>query len=113
MPVQFTAWEPLGSSTERCTEGRAAKWKTASQPRTALSQAARSRTSPFSRSTCLATGWRLARVPVTRLSRTRTSQPRASAASTRWEPMNPAPPVTRILTARDYSGLPPVGLLLH
>src|SRR5215510_15160394 len=36
--------------------------------------------------------------PVDRLSRIRTSWPCASRASERWEPMNPAPPVTRART---------------
>src|SRR5438270_7458544 len=38
---------------------------------------------------------RLARRPVLRASRTRTRRPGAVRASTRWEPMKPAPPVTR------------------
>ena len=33
--------------------------------------------------------------PVDRSSRTVTSSPRAMSASLRWDPMNPAPPVTR------------------
>src|SRR3989304_6565729 len=37
---------------------------------------------------------RFARVPVEKLSNTRTRAPSASSRSTRWEPMNPAPPVT-------------------
>src|SRR5262245_33931177 len=36
--------------------------------------------------------------PVDRLSRIRTSWPCASRASERWEPMKPAPPVTRART---------------
>src|SRR5262245_3040849 len=35
------------------------------------------------------------RVAVKKLSTQRTSSPRASSRSHRWEPMNPAPPVTR------------------
>src|SRR5262245_4457759 len=35
------------------------------------------------------------RVAVKKLSAQRTSSPRASSRSHRWEPMNPAPPVTR------------------
>jgi hypothetical protein len=36
------------------------------------------------------------RLPLDRLSITQTSWPRARAASARWLPMNPAPPVTMI-----------------
>src|SRR5690606_41369125 len=39
---------------------------------------------------------RLLRLPMDRLSSTRTPWPAASKASTRCEPMKPAPPVTRI-----------------
>src|SRR5262249_16392441 len=38
---------------------------------------------------------KLAGLPVLRSSRTRTRRPAAASASTRCEPMNPAPPVTR------------------
>src|SRR5262245_58173268 len=38
---------------------------------------------------------RLVNCPVVRLSRTRTTWPRPTRASTRWDPMKPAPPVTR------------------
>src|SRR5438876_2913218 len=37
----------------------------------------------------------LSRFPLLRLSTTRTRAPRSTSASTRWEPMNEAPPVTR------------------
>ena len=40
---------------------------------------------------------RFSRLPVERSSTTVTSSPRASRASTRLEPMNPAPPVTNVL----------------
>src|SRR6266545_3831290 len=42
---------------------------------------------------------RLSRLPVEKLSRTRTSSPRSTSAATRFEPMNPAPPVTRTFTS--------------
>jgi hypothetical protein len=38
---------------------------------------------------------RFGRVAVKKLSTQRTSSPRANSCSHRWEPMNPAPPVTR------------------
>src|SRR5882762_4343935 len=43
--------------------------------------------------------------PVLRLSRTATSWPAAMYASATWEPMNPAPPVTRIRTRWTVTGL--------
>src|SRR5215471_15398250 len=47
---------------------------------------------------------RCSRLPSLKSSTTRTSAPASSNASTRWEPMNPAPPVTR--TRSIYRGLP-------
>src|SRR5262249_41103165 len=52
-------------------------------------------TQPSNTSTLPRTAARLAGSPVLKLSSTRTSCPRATSASTRCEPMNPAPPVTR------------------
>ena len=43
---------------------------------------------------------RFARLPVEKLSSTRTSSPRSSSARTRFEPMKPAPPVTSTFTLR-------------
>src|SRR3954469_24822868 len=50
-------------------------------------------------------GWSLNRsmldhLPVERLSMTVTLEPWRSSASARWEPINPAPPVTRIFCGR-------------
>jgi hypothetical protein len=53
----------------------------------------------MSRSTKVASGWTFARLPDARLSTTVTAPPRASSASTRFDPMNPAPPVTTACTA--------------
>src|SRR5215470_297202 len=47
--------------------------------------------------------WRFRSEPVERLSRTRTSAPPSRSRSTRWEPMNPAPPVTRIVLMETFS----------
>src|SRR5215217_4375717 len=41
---------------------------------------------------------RFRRLPVAKLSRTRTVSPRSTSARTRAEPMKPAPPVTRTFT---------------
>src|ERR1051326_5965750 len=75
----------------------AARWNTRSIPRTASSMAAASATSVSMTSSaalpaCCA---RLRRWPQAKLSTARTLRPRAMSASTKWEPMNPAPPVTR------------------
>src|ERR1044072_8130397 len=45
-------------------------------------------------SSSVAAAFRNSRLPVVKLSTTTTSSPRATRASTRFEPMNPAPPVT-------------------
>ena len=45
---------------------------------------------------------RFSRLPTDKLSTTSTSSPRATRASTRWLPMNPAPPVTS--TRRGVTG---------
>ena len=51
---------------------------------------------PSTRVISLSTLSRFSRRPVEKLSKTTTSSPRLSKACTRLEPMNPAPPVTRI-----------------
>ena len=48
---------------------------------------------------CASAPARLARCPVVKLSSARTDAPRCRRASTRWEPMNPPPPVTSTLMA--------------
>ena len=45
---------------------------------------------------------RFSRLPLEKSSSTSTSSPRAAKASTRCEPMNPAPPVTTDLTRAAY-----------
>src|SRR5207244_177445 len=56
---------------------------------------------------------RLARAPVEKLSSTRTRTPSERRRSTRWEPMKPAPPVTRNRSAtRRLQQLPGVALSL-
>ena len=47
---------------------------------------------------------RCSRLPILKSSTTSTSAPESSSESTRWEPMKPAPPVTR--TRSIYRGLP-------
>src|SRR6266540_671031 len=55
------------------------------------------------RARCVRASPRLARAPVDRSSTTSTSYPSASSRSTRFDPTNPAPPVTRTLTAGSPS----------
>src|SRR5437667_7802130 len=93
VPVTFTWLELSGSSTERGTERSAAWWKTPSTPATARRTTTASRRSPSTTSTSRAV--RFSRRPVEKSSSTRTRSPRPTSASTRLEPMKPAPPVTR------------------
>ncbi|MOA34271.1 hypothetical protein D3C78_1556370 [compost metagenome] len=86
-------WVATGSSTEACTDATAARCATAWQPLTASRRRAASATSPSNSSTAAG---RFSRLPVDRLSSTRTLKPCASKASARCEPMKPAPPVMRI-----------------
>src|SRR5262245_22587682 len=87
---------------ERSTCVSAAKFTTASQPSPAAVTAIESAMSP-SWNSC-ATPSRLARLPeYVSLSSTTTSSPRAARSFTKWEPMNPAPPVTSTLIASEPS----------
>src|SRR5205823_7924323 len=98
VPVTLFALAPRGSFTDRGTDRIAAWWKTTRTPRVARSTTPRCRMSPRTTSSrrpnALAKG-RLLRAPVEKLSSTRTRAPSARSRSTRWEPMKPAPPVTR------------------
>src|SRR6266545_6948206 len=75
----------------------AARWNTRSTPAMALAIAAGSATSAAMTSSLgLSLCWtRLRGLPTSMLSTTRTERPRLSRRSVRWEPMKPAPPVTR------------------
>src|SRR3990167_6012357 len=97
VPVTLFSFAPSGSSTERGTERMAAWWKITSTPRAASAVARKSRRSPSttsSRESADAKA-RCSRLPEEKLSRTRTRWPSRRSRSTTWEPMNPAPPVTR------------------
>src|SRR5262245_55709786 len=82
------------------TPTAAASWITTSTPSSARRTSSASRTSPRRYSALrFACGGQSASAPWTcasRLSSTRTFWPSATSASTRCEPMKPAPPVTRI-----------------
>src|SRR4051794_36455042 len=71
-----------------------------------------SATSPVSTSGAGRTAARLDARPVLKSSSTRTRAPPALSASTRWEPMKPAPPVTKqiplMLAPCEKRALPPL-----
>src|SRR5262245_57164467 len=71
-------------------------------PRTASSATAGSERSPSMSWTRLALTCdrTLSSLPLVRLSTIRTAAPRSSSASTRWDPMNEAPPVTSVRDLR-------------
>src|SRR5450756_1910952 len=102
-PPWVTLPVPTGSASDCVTEATAARWHTAAQPSTASRILNSLRTSPamsWKWPPCAAASAsaprRFSCLPVLKSSRTRTSCPAVSRASTRCEPMNPAPPVTRI-----------------
>ena len=98
VPPTLIEASKAGSATDLRTSIWAARWKIASgaAPAATSATAARSR---MSSSTSLApfasAPSRFSRRPVERSSTTVTASPRASSASTRFEPMKPAPPVTK------------------
>ncbi len=97
VPVTFAELAPRGSATERGTERMAAWWNTPDTPRIARSTTGKRRMSPrmtSSRALPRANA-RFFMLPLEKSSRTRTRCPSASKRSTMWEPMKPAPPVTR------------------
>src|SRR5437879_1655939 len=107
-----TTWVPRtsvrtkspASITDRSTWVSAAKWTTASAPRIASDTRTGSQTSPRRNAICPASrrSRRFSRFPAyVSLSSTTTSRPFFTAMRTKFEPMNPAPPVTRRRTARD------------
>src|SRR3954453_11799711 len=92
-----------GSATDLRTSIWAARWKITSGPvrSTAAETACASRTSSSISSAPFDRAWsRFSRLPVEMSSITATSSPRATSASTRFEPMKPAPPVTRVFIRR-------------
>src|ERR671934_1174692 len=104
VPSTFTAAVVSGSCTDRGTEGSAPWWKTSSTPRVAACTRSYERSSPSTISSSFASSARFARLPVEKLSSTRTSSPRSTSARARLEPMKPPPPVTRTFTARRRRG---------
>ena len=91
VPWTLTVSVVSGSATERGTAPSAPSWNTSSVPATAVATVAGSASEP---TTSSASGCTFSLRPVERSSSTRTPCPAATSASTRCEPMKPAPPVT-------------------
>ena len=108
-PRCWSAGRSTGSSTERCTCGWAARWKTTSGSASSSTRLI-ARSSVIS-STTARRRWRSRRrgspaCRSKRLSTIDTSSPRSSSASARCEPMNPLPPVMRALIRPSCSASP-------
>ncbi len=92
-----------GSATDLRTSIWAARWKmtsgfarpTTSDTASASRMSISSSVAPFASALS-----RFSRLPVERLSTMVTSSPRSSSASTRFDPMKPAPPVTSAFMRR-------------
>src|SRR5918999_6150644 len=98
-----------GSATDLRTSICAARWKTASGLARSVAALTASASRMSSSRSCapFSIAWsRLARLPVETSSTTVTSSLRSTRASTRLEPMKPAPPVTRALVERGMLGGP-------
>src|SRR6266498_224339 len=109
VPVALASCDARGAATDRATDGMAASWNTRATPSVARPTVARCRTSPSMTSTSPSTSERFSRRPVDRLSSTRTPNPRERSSRTRFEPMNPAPPVTRQSSLTERSSGPGAG----
>src|SRR4051812_13980958 len=98
VPSTLVRASNAGSATDLRTSIWAARWKTTSGcslAKTSRTVAASRMSVVCSRTPLVSASARLDSRPVERLSMTATSSPRARRASTRLEPMKPAPPVTR------------------
>jgi hypothetical protein len=88
------------------TDERAARCTTSVAPVTARPTAQGDSSEPSMISICPRIAARFAALPVLKSSSTRTRTPRATSASQRCDPMNPAPPVTRtrraLLSLRSF-----------
>src|SRR6266511_635171 len=101
VPVALASCDARGAATDRATDGMAASWNTRATPSVARPTVARCRTSPSMTSTSPSTS--------DRFSSTRTPNPRERSSRTRFEPMNPAPPVTRQSSLTERSSGPGAG----
>src|SRR5579875_3854737 len=96
VPSTLTSQSRCGSATETVTLDWAARWRIAAGRTASISRSSATR-SLISTTARRAWAVTLSAEPVERSSITTTSAPVRSAASTTWEPMNPAPPVTTIV----------------
>ncbi len=100
VPPTLMAESCAGSATDLRTSIWAARWKIVSGlacPTAPATASASRMSTSWSWAPLLSALSRFSRLPVERSSTTVTSSPRSSRASTMFEPMNPAPPVTRVL----------------
>ena len=96
VPCTFTSFVETGSSTLRATDGSAAWCSTYFCPFIARATSPGLRMSPSTTRSCRPSRWAMFCMrPVVKLSRTVTVWPSWTSRSARWEPMKPAPPVTR------------------
>ena len=95
VPVTFTSFVSTGCSTEYCTRGSAAQWKTNFALLIIGLIASRARISTLWK---MVFGFRFSLLPPERLSITCTSYPFWTSASARCEPIKPAPPVMTTFT---------------
>ena len=92
VPSTFVRWKAVGSRCQRAL--RAATWKTASQPSTALSTEGRSVMSPWAISTPSPSSVVVSLAP---RARARTSWPASTRTRDTWPPTKPVAPVTSAL----------------
>ena len=111
VPITLTRASSRGSLADTATLTWAARWKTALGVTLATIRPTES--SPMSASISSADGWRLAVFPVSSESMTWTRCPASINRSTRWLPMNPAPPVTRTLPGDERPRAMSLNLTRH
>src|SRR3989442_9191370 len=97
VPTTFTSASKSGCSTDTRTSACAARWKQTSGRTSSKTRPESPRMSASCTRTPAAT---FSRFPLEKSSSTCTSSQPASNASTTWEPMKPAPPVTTARTRR-------------
>ena len=105
MPPTLIEASKAGSATDLRTSIWAARWKTTRAAASAAGAASAARVADVELDQLGAGRERPVEVlapPVERSSTTVTSSPRASSASTRFEPMKPAPPVTKDFSPAAY-----------
>ena len=95
MPSTLVRRSATGSEKERMIDTWPAIWQTASSPRANAGSTSAGRVT--SARAYQAPAGTFSRRPLDSLSTTETACPSASNRRLRWEPMNPAPPVTSIL----------------